>query len=221
MTAIFLILAAVLFSGLLYIGRGYWAWVSVLAVGLGAWALTGVDAPVAFAAAAIMALVPALLFGIPAIRRRVFAAPIMGLVRSILPRMGETERIALEAGTVWWDGELFSGNPDWRRLLDFKPKPISEREQAFLDGPVEEFCRMIDDWDIAQARDLTPEAWDFMKRERFFGLIVPEEYGGLGFSAIANSAVVTKVSTVSGSRPSPTPPSSPRSRAAASPPAAP
>ncbi len=195
MTPIFLILAAVLFSGFLYIGRGYWAWVSVLVVGLGAWALTGIDTPVAFAAAAIAALVLATLFGVPAIRRRVIAAPIMGLVRSFLPRIGETERIALEAGTVWWDGELFSGNPDWRWLLDFKLKPLSEREQAFLDGPVEELCRMIDDWRIAQDRDLPPEAWDFMKRERFFGMIVPEEYGGLGFSAIANSAVVTKVSS--------------------------
>ena len=195
MTPILLILAAVLFSGLLYIGRGYWAWVSVLAVGLGAWALSGVDTPVAFAAAAIAALVLALLFGVPAIRRRLITPPIMGLVRSILPRMGETERIALEAGTVWWDGELFSGNPDWRWLLDFKPKPLTERERAFLDGPVEELCRMIDDWRIAQDRDLSPEAWDFMKRERFFGMIVPEEYGGLGFSAIANSAVVVKISS--------------------------
>ena len=195
MTPILPILAAVLFSGLLYIGRGYWAWVSVLAVGLGAWALSGVDTPVAFAAAAIAALVLALLFGVPAIRRRLITPPIMGLVRSILPRMGETERIALEAGTVWWDGELFSGNPDWRWLLDFKPKPLTERERAFLDGPVEELCRMIDDWRIAQDRDLSPEAWDFMKRERFFGMIVPEEYGGLGFSAIANSAVVVKISS--------------------------
>ena len=195
MTPILLLLAAVLFSGLLYMGRGYWAWVSVLVVGFGAWALTGVDTPAAFAAAAIAALVLAILFGVPAIRRRLIAAPIMGLMRSFLPRIGETERIALEAGTVWWDGELFSGNPDWRQLLDFKLKPLSEREQAFLDGPVEELCRMIDDWDIAQARDLSPEAWEFMKRERFFGMIVPEEYGGLGFSAIANSAVVTKVSS--------------------------
>lgn len=100
MTPIFLILAAVLFSGFLYMGRGYWAWVSVLVVGLGAWALTGVDTPVAFAAAVIAALVLATLFGVPAIRRRVIAAPIMGLVRSFLPRIGETERIALEAGTV-------------------------------------------------------------------------------------------------------------------------
>ena len=169
-------------------GRGYWAWVSVLAVGLGGWALAGVEAPVAFAVATIAAIVLALLFGVRAIRRRLIAAPVMGLVRSFLPSMGETERIALEAGTVWWDGELFSGNPDWRALLDFKAKPLSEREQAFLDGPVEELCRMIDDWDIAQTRDLSRQAWDFMKRERFFGLIVPEEYGGLGFSAIANSA---------------------------------
>jgi acyl-CoA dehydrogenase len=119
----------------------------------------------------------------------------MPLVARMLPQMGDTERIALEAGTVWWDGELFSGDPDWKKLLDFKPRPLSERERAFLDGPVQELCAMLDEWKIAQLGDLPPEVWDFIKRQRFFGMIIPEEFGGLGFSAIGHSAVVVKLAS--------------------------
>ncbi|HJS33577.1 MAG TPA: acyl-CoA dehydrogenase, partial [Alphaproteobacteria bacterium] len=134
-------------------------------------------------------------FGIPAVRRRMIATPIMRLTRPALPRLGDTERIALEAGTVWWDGELFSGRPDWRRLLAFDVRPLSERERAFLDGPAEQLCRMLDDWRIQQERDLPQAIWSYLKRERFFGMIIPERYGGLGFSAIAHSAVVAKIAS--------------------------
>jgi acyl-CoA dehydrogenase len=119
----------------------------------------------------------------------------MGLVRGALPRMGETERVALAAGTVWWERDLFSGRPNWRRLLAFSPKPLSEREQAFLDGPVEALCAMVREWDVAQAGDLPPAVWDHLKRHGFFGLIIPEPYGGLGFSAAAHSAVIVKVAS--------------------------
>src|SRR5262249_48928802 len=101
----------------------------------------------------------------------------------------------LEAGTVWWDAELFSGAPDWKRLIEFECKPLSDDEQRFLDGPVEELCRMVDDHDVHQRGDLTPETWEFIKRQKFMGMIIPKEFGGLGFSAIANSAVVTKLSS--------------------------
>ncbi len=195
MTTALLILAGVGFVVLLYAGRGYWAWVSALVIGLSAWWLTGVQSLVAYQATVAVAAVAALVFGIPAIRRPLVSAPAMRLVRGILPAMGDTERIALEAGTVWWDGDLFSGNPDWQKLLDFQPQALSERERAFLDGPVEELCGMLDDWQIAQDRDLPEEVWDFLKRERFFGMIVPEEFGGLGFSAIGHSAVVVKISS--------------------------
>ena len=117
------------------------------------------------------------------------------MMRDILPTMGDTERIALEAGTVWWDGDLFSGHPDWKKLLDFEPQPLSEAEQTFLDGPVEELCAMVDDWQILQDRDLSPKVWAFLKEKRFFGMIIPEEYGGLGFSAIGHSAVIARIST--------------------------
>ena len=143
----------------------------------------------------VLLLALAALVFVPAIRRPLVSAPIMRRARSFMPQMGDTERIALEAGTVWWDGELFSGKPDWGKLLDFKPKPLSGRERQFLDGPVEELCRMIDDWQVARTRELPKPVWDFIKRERFFGMVIPQEYGGLGFSAIAHSAVVAKIAS--------------------------
>jgi len=140
-------------------------------------------------------LVVCFVFGVPAVRRRVVTRWLMRPMRAMLPRIGDTERIALEAGTVWWDGDLFSGAPDWRKLLDFKVRPLSDRERAFLDGPVQKLCTMLDEWTIAQAGDLPPNVWDFIKRHRFLGMIIPEEYGGQGFSAIAHSAVVTKLAS--------------------------
>ncbi|MCB1629615.1 MAG: acyl-CoA dehydrogenase family protein, partial [Xanthomonadales bacterium] len=113
----------------------------------------------------------------------------------VLPRLGETERIALEAGSVWWDGELFSGKPNWQRLLDFRVPPPEAEVQAFLDGPVATLCEMLDDWQIQQDRDLPPAVWDFLREHRFFGMIIPTEYGGLGFGADAHSRVVTRVAS--------------------------
>lgn len=139
------------------------------------------------AVAAVLAIAP--------IRRQLVSRPLFPIVRRLLPRVGETERVALEAGTVWWDGQLFSGAPDWTSFLRFEPRPVSAREQAFLDGPTEELCTLVDDWAVTQAGDLPAEVWDFMKRHRFFGMIIPEEYGGLGFSAAANSAVITKLAS--------------------------
>ncbi len=135
------------------------------------------------------------LFTVPAIRRVVISTAVMNIVGRALPAMGDTERIALEAGTVWWDGELFSGKPDWRRLLDFEIAPLSAEEQAFLDGPTEALCAMLDDWQIIQDRDLPPDVWAFIKDNGFFGMVIPKRYGGLGFSAHAHSAVIVKLSS--------------------------
>jgi acyl-CoA dehydrogenase len=180
---------------LLYLGRGYRAWVVTVAIALVGWAVTGNESPRAYAAAVGALLVAALVFGVPVLRRWVVTRWLMWPVGAMLPRMGDTERIALEAGTVWWDGDLFSGKPDWRKLLDFNARRLSDKERAFLDGPVQELCTMLDEWTISQAGDLSPEVWEFIKRHRFFGMIIPEEYGGLGFSAIAHSAVVTKLAS--------------------------
>ena len=109
--------------------------------------------------------------------------------------MSATERDAIEAGSVWWEAELFRGAPDWQVLQDYRLPVLSEQEQAFIDGPVEQLCAMIDDWDITHKRmDLPPEIWEFLKQHRFFGMIIPQRYGGLEFSAYGHSSVVTKIS---------------------------
>jgi acyl-CoA dehydrogenase len=114
----------------------------------------------------------------------------------MLPSLSDTEREALEAGTVGWDGELFSGDPDWQKLLDLPAPALTEAEQAFLDGPVEQLCRMLDDWRIVEFdKDLPSEVWQYLKEQRFFGMIIPPEYGGHGFSALAHSAVIMKISS--------------------------
>ena len=114
----------------------------------------------------------------------------------MLPSMSDTEREALEAGTVWWDGELFTGRPDWNKLLSAQAPRLTADEQAFIDGPCEELCRMIDDWDITHRRaDLPPEVWDFLKQQGFFAMIIPKRYGGLEFSAYAHSCVLVKLAS--------------------------
>jgi acyl-CoA dehydrogenase len=184
-----------LFLGLAYVGRVYWAWVLALGGALTTWAVADVASPTLPATAIGLFLLTAAVFGLPALRRRLVTSWVMRVVGRMLPRMGDTERIALEAGTVWWDRDLFSGDPDWKKLLDFAPRGLSEKERAFLDGPTQELCGMLDDWRITQDGDLPPEVWHFIKRHRFFGMVIPEEYGGLGFSAIAHSAVVVKLAS--------------------------
>src|SRR5216684_9243591 len=129
-------------------------------------------------------------------RREYLTRPIFGWAKNALPTMSDTEREALEAGDVWWDAELFTGNPDWSKLLATPKAKLSAEEQAFLDGPVEELCALCDDWKINwEFRDLPLEAWDFIKKKRFWGMIIPKEHGGLGFSAFAHSEVIRKLSS--------------------------
>jgi acyl-CoA dehydrogenase len=128
-------------------------------------------------------------------RRDQVTRRLMPLVGRLLPRLGATEREALESGTVWWDGELFRGAPDWQGLLDFRVSELSAAERAFLEGPVEEICRDLDDWDIHLRGDLPPSIWQQLRSHRFFGMIIPEEWGGLGFSACAHSAVIVKLAS--------------------------
>ena len=180
---------------LLYRGRAFWSWLAPAALCLGAWAVLGRPGTAAVAIPAGILALLALLFGVRPIRRHLITAPLMPRLRGLLPRLGETERVALEAGTVWWDAELFSGRPDWRLLLDYPKSELSAREREFLDGPCEELCRMIDDWEVMQRRDLSPEVWEFIKRERFWAMIIPERYGGLEFSAAGHSAVITKLAS--------------------------
>ena len=135
-------------------------------------------------------------FSIKPLRRLLISDRLFGWFRKVLPKISDTEREALDAGTVWWDAEIFTGRPRWKILLKAPVPSISEREQAFLDGPVEELCRMLDDWEICDRyRNLPDEVWDFLREKRFFSMIIPAEYGGLEFSAQANSAVVMKLAS--------------------------
>lgn len=151
----------------------------------------------------VLALIPGvvlLLAGVPFIRRQVVSAPVYRAVKKILPRVSRTEQEALDAGTVGWDAELFSGRPDFARLRGVRKLDLTEEERAFLEGPTEELCRMIDDWDVRHNRaDLPPEVWSYMRKNKFFGMLIGKEWGGLGFSAQAQSMVVSKITSRSAS----------------------
>ena len=163
--------------------------VGALCLVLGASSLTSV-------VLAVLVAGPPMLLQVRAdLRRRFVTDKLFDLAARVLPRMSETEEVALEAGTVWFDGDLFSGRPDWSKLNAYPAFALSAEEEAFLSGPVETLCQRLDDWQIQQDRDLPDEIWQFLKEERFFGLVIPEDYGGLGFSASGHSAIVTKIAT--------------------------
>jgi acyl-CoA dehydrogenase len=137
-----------------------------------------------------------IILGVPFLRRLLVSNFILQVFRKILPQVSQTEQEALDAGTVWWDGELFGGHPNWRKLLAYAKPTLSAEEQSFLDNETEQLCAMIDDWEVTHTRqDLSPETWQFIKDKGFFGMIIPKEYGGLQFSALAHSAVVTKLAS--------------------------
>jgi len=130
------------------------------------------------------------------LRRKLLSQPLLKWFKSVLPPMSQTEKDAIDAGTVWWDAELFTGRPNWNELLRTPVAELTAEEQAFLDGPVEELCAMLDDWKInRELNDLPPEVWKFLGKHRFFAMIIPQEYGGLDFSARAQSEVVMKIAS--------------------------
>lgn len=147
----------------------------------------------------LFALLPGIvlaLLSVKPIRMATLMTPVYGAVKSILPKVSRTEQEALDAGTVGWDAELFSGRPDWRKLNEIRPLTLTAAEQAFLDDQTETACRMIDDWDIRNNRaDLSPELWQFLKDEGFLGMLIAKEHGGLGFSAQAQSMIVSKIAS--------------------------
>ena len=178
---------------LAYTGHPWWGWIVGWIVPFARWLSVGGSWGLALAVLGWLGV--AIITGVPEIRRRVVTGRVLRRLGPLLPRMSETERIALEAGTVWWDAELFSGAPDWARMVRFAPQPLSVAERAFLDGPCRELCGMLDDHAIRAAGDLPPAVWSFLKRERFMGLIIPEEFGGLGFSAVAHSTVIAMLAS--------------------------
>ncbi|MDQ7039501.1 MAG: acyl-CoA dehydrogenase [Rhodothermus sp.] len=176
--------------GLAFTGASLGLWTLATAV-----VLYGVGAPLwLWVVFGVLAVV----FNLKPLRRTLVSRPLMRLMRAagFLPKISDTERTAIEAGTVWVEGELFAGKPNFRRLLHETAYPsLTDEERAFLEGPVEELCRMVNDWDVWRRRDLPPEVWQFIREKGFLGIIIPKEYGGLGFSALANSAVVQKLAS--------------------------
>lgn len=147
----------------------------------------------------LLVAVIGLILLVPVLRRYLVSNQILKIFRTMLPQISQTEQEALDAGTVWWEGDLFSGKPDWNKLLAYPKPQLTAEEQAFLDGPVEQLCAMLDEWQIThELKDLPPQVWQFIKDKGFFGLIIPKQYGGYGFSALAHSEVVMKIGSRSG-----------------------
>jgi len=137
----------------------------------------------------------AVIFNIPLLRRSLVTSVVMKLMKNFLPKISETERVALDAGVVWIEKDLFSGKPNFSKLLKEPYPKLTAEEQAFMDGPVERLCTAVDDWKVYKDRELPQAAWEIAKKERFFGMIIPKEYGGLGFSALAHSEVIARLAT--------------------------
>lgn len=194
-TLIWILVTLALAWGLAYRRVPGWVW-SVSALVL---AVVTVRAAPVFSVLLWIALVISLALNLPSMRSRLVSEPLLYWFKKVLPQVSQTEREALDAGTVWWDGDLFSGRPDWRKLLAVPKPQLTSEEQAFLDGPVEQLCTMLDEWRIThELYDLPPEVWQFIKDQGFLGMIIPKQYGGKGFSALAHSAVITKLASRSG-----------------------
>ncbi len=167
-------LAVFAYTSYVIVGNGWWLWMLLL------WG----------------ALAVLIVTNFVELRREKVTKPMFEIYRKMLPTMSTTEREALEAGSVWWDGELFSGMPDWDRLMSCPAPKLSEEEQAFFDGPCEELCRMLDDWEIChQLADMPKEVWNFIIAKKFFAMIIPKQYGGLEFSAYANAMIIAKLAS--------------------------
>jgi len=198
-TSLFVVIVVALIWVFAYHRAPAWLWTAAAAAGLGALWVSGSATPVVLALAWIIFAILALLLNPGPIRRALLSAPLLAVFRRILPQMSSTEKEALDAGTVWWDGELFSGKPDWKKLRAYPKPALNAEEQAFLDGPVEDLCDMVNEWEITNdLHDLPPKAWQFIKDQGFLGMIIPKEYGGKGFSALMHSAVIVKLTTRSG-----------------------
>ncbi len=171
-------------------------WSAVLGVSLAAITFGGLFTGAIAGIAWFAFIAFAVIANIKSIRQSLLTAPIFGIYKKVLPQMSQTEQEALEAGTVWWDGDLFSGKPDWNKWLNVPKATLTADEQAFIDGPTNELCSMIDEWKTThELHDLEPKVWQFIKDNGFLGMIIPKEYGGKGFSAYGHSQTVMKIST--------------------------
>lgn len=162
-----------------------------------AWLVLGLLSPVLWSLWLVIPLAAVLLLlNLPLLRRPIISKPVFKAMAKVMPSMSLTEREALDAGSTWWEQDLFSGHPDWHKFAQITLPQLSKEEQSFLDNEVNELCAMLDEWDIHNNRkDLPPEAWDYLKKKNFFGLIIPKEYGGRDFSPYAQSRVMSKIAS--------------------------
>ncbi len=170
-----------------YTGAPLWLWTALTAV-----ALWGLAAPLWLW---IIFGILALIFNVRPIRQAVISRPFMKMIDALglLPRISDTERVALEAGTSWIESEFLSGKPDFTRILKESYPELSQKERSFMNGPAQKLCDMSDDWEVHQRQDLSAEVWAYLKEERFFGMAIPEKYGGHGFSASGMNAIIAKL----------------------------
>jgi len=196
MTVLMILVILFIISLLAFFRASIWGWLLASIVIVAGVAMLNSISGDALMATFIILGVIVIVLGVPFLRQQLVSSFILNLFRKILPQISQTEQEALDAGTVWWDGELFSGHPDWYRLLAYTKPALSAEEQSFVDNETEQLCAMIDDWDVTHVRqDLPPHVWQFIKDKGFFGMIIPKEYGGLQFSALAHSAVVAKLAS--------------------------
>ncbi len=180
-----------------FYGAKLLVWTGAMTAGLVIFAATGAVPLLGLLTIALLFAAVAAPLNVRAWRQQLISGPFLNQFRRMLPDISETEQVALDAGTVGWEGELFAGRPDWKVLKRQPYLELTLEEQAFLDGPVQKLCDMLDNWQITHRdADLNPETWAFLKKNRFFGMIIPKEYGGLGFSAMAHRAVLQKISSV-------------------------
>lgn len=174
----------------------FWVWLAAAGLALLLWMLTFVP-PFWWAILVVAAwVVPVLMWVHQGWRQSVIVQPAWHRLRKALPPLSDTEREALQAGVAGWEEALFTGSPDWEKILQGEPAKLTKAEREFLEGPVERLCALLDDWRITTADyDLSPEAWRLIREEKFFGMVLPEQYGGLGFSALAHSEVVMKIAS--------------------------
>ncbi|NPT38608.1 acyl-CoA dehydrogenase [Paraburkholderia xenovorans] len=192
----FILVLVIAALALVYVqARAAW-WLAFMIVWVAAAHVSGAAGPVATTLLAIVFVLPALVLALKPLRRAWLARPVLDIFRKILPEMSPTERDAIEAGTVWWDAELFSGRPHWDKLLGYGPATLSAEEQSFLDVECEQLCDLANDWDTTMIwQDLSPQTWQYIKERGFLGMIIPKQYGGKQFSAYAHSQVIMKLAT--------------------------
>ena len=194
---IFLIALAALVVAFSVLNMSVQAWLILTSVVMAFGLLTGLTNAL-LSIILLLITVPLLLtlYYAPALRQKFVTGPLYRMVKRTMPPISQTEQEAIDAGTVWWDAELFAGKPDWSKLMSLPKPQLNAEEREFIEGPVEELCEMSDDWDISHTRnDLPPEVWQYIKDQRFFALNASKDFGGLGFSAYAQSCIVQKLST--------------------------